>query len=112
MVQTKGRGVSFQVSIQALMSARAPLTPWRPRRRHGLLAGLRHLGAQGGLALGVVLDRRVVAHGCDQRGDLGPEALLEVATLDVGVLEPSWELFKSAHGLNVPTPIGALVKRR
>ena len=34
-----------------------------------------------------ILDRRVVAHGSDQFGHVGPEALLEIGALGVGVLE-------------------------
>ena len=59
----------------------------RGEDRRGALARLRHLQPQGGLALEGVLDRRVVAHGGDQLGHVGPEALLEVGALGVGVLE-------------------------
>jgi hypothetical protein len=54
--------------------------------RCGPAAGQR-LGAQGTLALGVGLDRGVLAQRFDDLRDLGPEASLDLGQLDIGLLD-------------------------
>ena len=69
----------------------------RGEDHRGVLAGLGHLPPEGRLALGGILDRRIVGHGGHQPGHLEPETVLEVGATDARVLDHVVEHTRRHH---------------